>query len=68
VIVANIESGATLSLTDVAADMWRALISSADLDAAVQALLRLYDVDAPTLAADLHDFAADLQEQGILVR
>jgi hypothetical protein len=66
VIVANIDTGAILSLSDVAADMWRAIITTPDLNAATHELLQLYDIDEVTLRADLQEFAAAMREQGLL--
>jgi hypothetical protein len=68
IVVANIKTGTNISLRRVAADMWRAIINTVDLEAATKCLLRLYHVDEPILKADLYDFAAMMQKQGILVK
>ena len=68
IVVANIETGVNLCLSDVAADMWRAIIAAPNMEIALQELLNLYDTDAATLRADLTDFVTAMQEQGILAQ
>lgn len=68
IVVADIQSGANLILDEVAADMWRAIINTSDLEQAAGQLLDIYQVDPKTLKSDLNHFAARMQEQGILVK
>ena len=68
IVVANIETGVNLCLSNVAADMWRGIIAAPNFAGAVQELLRLYDTDEATLKADLADFTAAMQEQDILAK
>jgi hypothetical protein len=66
VVIGQTETGSSLCLTGVAADMWRAIIACGDLEQAAQALLRDYEVDGATLLADLQGFAETLFAQGFL--
>lgn len=56
------------SLDDVAADMWRALIATGDIEPAVAALRETYDVDEATLGDDLRALAETLLGKGLLER
>lgn len=67
VIIVNLESGAYFSTRDVGAEIWRRLASGSPLAAVEDSLLALYEVEAEVLAAALADFAATLQEHGLLV-
>ncbi len=72
VIVAGVASvpeaapGACMRLDGTAADMWEALLEHGTVDAATEALLRLYEVDRETLRGDLAGFVTTLKEEGIL--
>ena len=54
-------------LSDVASDMWQALVDRGSLQVASDALVEEYDVDKTTLADDLRTFADDLIARGMLV-
>jgi hypothetical protein len=66
IVVGNIETKASFRLTEVAADMWRAVVKHGSLEGAVVALSSEYEVDERTLRADLRDFVEDLLAQDLL--
>jgi hypothetical protein len=66
IVVGNLETKASFSLTGVAADMWRAVVEHGNFEAAVVALSREYEVDEGTLRADLRDFVEDLLARDLL--
>jgi Coenzyme PQQ synthesis protein D (PqqD) len=66
IVVGNIEMKVSFSLTEVAADMWRAIVKHGSLEAAVVALSSEYKVDERTLRADLRDFVEDLLARDLL--
>ena len=66
IVVGNLETKASFSLTGVAADMWRAVVEHGNFGAAVVALSREYEVDEGTLRADLRDFVEDLLARDLL--
>jgi hypothetical protein len=66
IVIGDLETEETYLLSDVAADMWQAIVEYESSDEASKALLRSYDVDRGVLKADLHNFAEDLLSQGLL--
>jgi hypothetical protein len=68
IVVGNMETKASFSLTGVAADMWRAVIKHGSLEAAVAGLSGEYEVGESTLRADLRDFVEDLLARDLLQR
>jgi hypothetical protein len=58
---------APLVLEGVAADLWRALARTGDVDAAAVAVAAEYDADATTVRADLEPFVGQLLAHGALV-
>ena len=66
VVVGNIESGFSFTLTGVAAEMWKAIVERGDLDQAASSLAGEYDVEPRVLRADLRDFAEDLLARNLL--
>jgi Coenzyme PQQ synthesis protein D (PqqD) len=53
-------------LNEVGTRVWPHLIEGGSIDAAVAALVDVYDVDAETLRADVDDLAASLVAAGLL--
>jgi hypothetical protein len=66
VIVGNQETGASFSLTGVAADLWRAIVQQGSLQGAIATLLQHYEVEAAALQADAQKFVNDLLHCGLL--
>ncbi len=66
VVVGNMETKASFTLTGVAADMWRSIVEYGKLNEAVFSLSEAYDVDQSTLRADLRDFVEDLLARDFL--
>ncbi|MCC6644341.1 MAG: PqqD family protein [Polyangiaceae bacterium] len=60
-------SGDYLSVSGAGVRMWELLLSGADRDASIDALLAELDVDRETLAADLDAFTAELLARGLVV-
>lgn len=60
IVVGNMQTKASYTLAGVAADMWKAVIEHGSLDEAALSLSEAYDVDLPTLQADLGGFVKDL--------
>ncbi len=68
VVLCNIETEEVFGLEGVAAEMWRALAAYGDLDAVVEYLLELYDVEEPRLRHDLDTFLEVMVAKGLLQR
>ena len=68
IVVGNLDTSTCFTLSDVAADMWRAVIAHGEEDAAASALAAEYEIDEDTLRADLHAFVDDLLARELLVR
>ena len=66
IVVSNTKTGEYSGLIGVAADMWRALLESDDLEDVVTTLLKHYDIDEATLRADLHAFVEGLLARDLL--
>jgi hypothetical protein len=68
VVVGNIETKESFTLTGVAADIWRAVVKHGDLDDVVVSLSETYEVDPAILQADVRDFLEDLSARDLLER
>lgn len=55
-----------ISLTPVAAVIWKALEQGKDRDGCLAGLLDAFEVDAETAAADLDEFLAQMAKIGLL--
>jgi hypothetical protein len=66
VVIGHLESQGAYALDPVGSDMWRALLTSSDDDAAVATLAGAYDADPATLRSDLRAFVVALRGAGIL--
>jgi hypothetical protein len=66
VAVGNLKTGESFILEGVGTDMWRAVVEYGNLEEAADALLKIYEVDAATLRADLREFVEDLLSQSLL--
>jgi hypothetical protein len=53
IVVGNVETGASVSLADTAADLWRAVVEHGEPAAAARALSEIYATDEAALRADL---------------
>jgi hypothetical protein len=67
-VVASADDGRALWLTDVAAEMWRTLAATGEMEAAADVLVARYTVERPHLVADLEGFVAALVEGGLVQR
>lgn len=66
IIVCNLETRESFSLTDVASHMWLAIVKHGNLEDVVVSLLRDYDVGEANLWIDLRTFVDCLLAQGLL--
>ena len=66
IVLGHLETEESFVLDDVAADMWRAVVTHGNENEAVTSLVSDYDVDRATLRADLHAFVAELAASGLL--
>lgn len=66
-LVGDLQTGEGFALESVGADMWRSIVEYGNPDEAADALLRDYEVDGPTLRADLREFVENLLSRGLLV-
>lgn len=64
--VGNLDTGECFRLEGVAADFWRALVATGDLESSLGVLLPDYEVDETTLRADLRNFLNELRARGLL--
>lgn len=65
-LAVNTETGAQITLDQVAAKMWSVLASTATTKSAADQLASTYDVDMDTLTRDLVDLIETLAEAGFL--
>lgn len=66
-VILNLDSGTYLGLNEAGTRMWTLLTESSSIQAAFEALLNEYDVEAKQLRADLIDLIAQLIDNGLLV-
>ena len=66
ILAVNGVTGAQYTFDAVAAAMWDALATTSTVEQAKTALLERYDVDEPTLTADLAEYLARLLEAGLV--
>lgn len=55
-----------ITLNDVALDIWKLLPEAEDEAAVVEEMLKIYDVDRPTLEADVAEFMEQLREAELI--
>lgn len=65
-IIGDLKKGESFVLSDVGADMWRAIVKYGNLEEVADTLLEDYAVDGATLRSDLHNFAENMLLQGLL--
>jgi len=65
-VLLNLGSERYFGLDEVGTRMWAALTTAASIEAACEALLEEFDVDAETLRSDLLAFIAKLEEAGLV--
>lgn len=65
-VLLNLGSESYFGLDEVGTRMWAALTTAPSIEAAYQALLDEFEVDAPTLRSDLAAFIARLAEAGLV--
>ena len=66
-VLLNIETERYFGLDETGARMWQLATTAANIDAAYQALLREYDVDAQTLREHLSELLEKLAGNGLLI-
>lgn len=66
IVIGNLATGQCFGLAGVAADMWRAILTCTDFDAAIGWLLAQYDVAEEQLRCDLAAFTNHLLAQTML--
>lgn len=67
-IIVNLDSGAYFSLRGSARLIWESLLGGATPAATVDALLATHTGERATVETALHDFLAQLLDEGLLVR
>ena len=65
-ILLNLDSACYFGLDAIGTHFWRTLCDAASVDAARQALLAAYDVDAERLRRDLEHFIDTLAQHGLV--
>jgi len=65
-VLLNVESGRYFGLDEVGTRMWAALANAESLQAAYDALLAEYDVDAEQLERDFRGLVEKLLERGLV--
>jgi hypothetical protein len=65
-VLLNVRSGRYFGLDEVGTRMWSALTTAESLQAACEALLAEYDVDAERLQKDLQALVEKLAEHGLV--
>ena len=66
IVLLDISSGRYFGLPDVGARAWQCLTESGDSEQVVAILLGEYQVDEPTLRADLDELFGSLQAAGLI--
>jgi hypothetical protein len=66
VVVLDLETSLYLNVTGAGAVVWPLLVAGTTLDAMVDAVLEVYDVEPDVARADLLTFLADLGERKLL--
>ena len=66
IIVGNLATGESFTLTDTAAAMWRGIVELGSQEAVAASLSRTYEVDEVEVANDLRVLVNDLLERGLL--
>ncbi|MHC1688622.1 MAG: PqqD family protein [Methanothrix sp.] len=66
VLIGNMQSGESIRLDGVGADIWKAIVKSGERDEIIEMILKDYEIDETSLRADLSDFIKDLLERGLL--
>jgi phosphoglycolate phosphatase-like HAD superfamily hydrolase len=66
-VLLNIETERYFGLDETGARMWQLATTEANIDAAYQALLSEYDVDAQTLREHLSELLEKLADNGLLI-
>lgn len=66
IVLANLDTGVYFTLNEIAARAWEVLTTTEKADAVVPALLEEYEVDEPTLRADIDQLLGQLQEHGLM--
>jgi pyrroloquinoline quinone biosynthesis protein D len=66
IVVMRLDSGDFFSLEGTAASTWRLIDGTRDRAALIEALAVEYGADESEIAADVDDFLAQLQRQGLV--
>ena len=66
VVLLNMTSQQYYGLNDVGAAMWKSLLETQSIDASIQRLSQIYDVEVAILRADLDKLVRDLLDAGLL--
>ena len=65
-VILHLKTESYLGLDDVGTGMWKALTTSASIEAAYRVLLAEYDVDPDVLRRDLAELVEQLVEHGLV--
>ena len=66
VVIGNLHTQQSFGLSDLAADIWLAVVKYGNLEQVITALLQTYDVDKATLRIDVSAFINQLFDQGLV--
>ena len=66
-VLMDTATGDCFELNGAGRDIWHKISAGADVDDVVDDLLRAYEVDRATLAADVRKLVEELARRGILV-
>lgn len=68
ILLAEVESGRSVALAGVAADFWRAFLTSPSADLALERLAALFETPESVLRKDAGSFLRELRDRGFLTR
>lgn len=66
IVVLDLETSLYLNVTGAGAVVWELLASGTTMDAMVEAVVEVYDIDPETARTDLAAFLEDLRERKLL--
>ncbi|QDL09333.1 hypothetical protein DP113_16690 [Brasilonema octagenarum UFV-E1] len=68
IVIGNLETQQSFGLTDLAADIWLAIVEHGNLEEVITVLLKIYDINETTLRSDVDIFIDQLYAEGLLIK